>query len=528
VRTVTCDAQRLVGKWLISIVLASGLLFVSPASALRAATCGPGTRLVRLTTGPTCIALNASTTTTTPDVSRLDQRLTDTSSELHDFIIIFGVLLAIGFGTSFFSWWTTTRRESRLAIASETSAQARAAEAHQRFVQQADLALEAQTSAGARVSQQFEQARETLDLVNEALQLANQATDRANRAIEDKALKERKSLDVRARALIAAVRHRDETYLITDPHLRERMTALAERIAVFENTQFLLPSEVRLTPACRFLAAMAAHLKGQFEEAFTAWDAVALDEQSPSDLRSSARYWTGYERNNLGHFEQAADSFSLALDDLSNDRGALSRRYDIRRIIIETRFFGDLDDPGNLLEMADSLLAELHFEQPSEDLPDIMARVASTAGNIAHILGVTAKDQAQASQFFARAVDYFGEFADVSPWARFGLAEALWCSQERRAEGIALFRSKIRDDAKAEFDQREEFRSKFRAKSCELICCLRVPEFGGDVDSISRETLSALGRVEERLTVYSLVRRKNVSQDEMREHDLPALLERSA
>lgn len=58
----------------------------------------------------------------------------------------------------------------------------------------------------------------------------------------------------------------------------------------------------------------------------------------------------------------------------------------------------------------------------------------------------------------------------------------------------------------------------------ELICCIRVPGLWGEVETARRSVMEALSEVEERLTVYSQIQRRNVRQAEFR-NDLGELME---
>src|SRR4051794_28925688 len=93
-----------------------------------AANCGAGTHLVTARSQSTCVANSTSAsgrgtgsaaTQGTPDVARLAQQIEDATGQLHTLYWILGFVVALGFGASAFSFWTITRRESKLAIAGE-------------------------------------------------------------------------------------------------------------------------------------------------------------------------------------------------------------------------------------------------------------------------------------------------------------------------------------------------------------------------------------------------------------------------
>jgi tetratricopeptide (TPR) repeat protein len=486
---------------LVTVAVVAALCLSGNALAAR---CGLGTHRQGAGAAAVCV----TNSTSAGDAARVQQRLDDTTSQLQDIYVVFGIILALGFGASAFSWFTTTRRESKLAIGGESAAQKRAEDTHAVFLSQ------------------VQQAKETLELVNGTLALAESASRRAAEATVKKAKAKRNDLDKQARRLREDVKHRDDRVLVADPKIRERLTTLAEKIVGFENSQFILPEEITLTPPCRFIAAMAAHLKGQFDEAFDNWEAVALaTTDAAPELRSAARYWVGYELNNLGDFEAARDSFQLALDEVkTEDPLPVARVYDIRRIILETEFFAG-EDENKLIDTFEQLLGEMRNEpQPNEELLEVLGKVASTLGNVCLVAAQKCPEPATNRPLYERAIVLFREFEDSTDWARFGLAEALYALPEHREEGVSLFRERVRKDAQNEFDRREETRSKFRARATELVACLRVPDFFDEITPVADRVRDALAPVEERLTVYWPPEHKNIPKATVRDVELPRLL----
>lgn len=502
--------SRPTSKAQICVVLAAALLFAAP-SAAEAATCGSGTYAATTRGRAVCLPLgNAATggslSATATDLAKLQQQARDTTSELDAVLAVFGIIFAIGFGGATFSWFTTTRRESRLAIAGEAASQARAGELHSQFLSQ------------------ITQAKQTLELVNQTLELAETASRRAAEAIEEKAKETRLQLDTTAHKLLDEVRHRDDRALVAEPKLREHVMSLAEKVGGFQNSQFFLPVAITITPRCRFIAGMAAYVKGQYDEAFANWEAVALASDAAPDLQCAARYWIGYEKNNLGEFAEAEESFQLALDAISAaPPSRVGRSYDIRRIILETSFFAD-EDEEKLIPQLEQLLRELDEQPRGKEIVEITAHVSATLGNVCHIAATKAVDRDAALTLFRRAAGLFEPHMEMLDWARFGFAEALYQIPDRKLEAIALFRDRVRGDAQQEFDRRQESRSKFRARLQELIVCVRVPDYGHEIESVAGNVRDALAPLEERLTVYSLLKRKNVPKSVMREEELPALV----
>ena len=58
----------------------------------------------------------------------------------------------------------------------------------------------------------------------------------------------------------------------------------------------------------------------------------------------------------------------------------------------------------------------------------------------------------------------------------------------------------------------------------ELICCIRVPSLKDEGPGIYVQVLEALGRADERLTVFSQMQKRNVTKSEFRK-DLEEFME---
>jgi tetratricopeptide (TPR) repeat protein len=261
---------------------------------------------------------------------------------------------------------------------------------------------------------------------------------------------------------------------------------------------------------------MDFHLKQQFQDAFAAWKDVAFRDETTSQLKSLAWYWIGYENNNLGLFDEACLSFEQALESATG-----ARHLELQRIEIESRFFRN-DEPHQLVTMLSQLLSTPH-EGSEEAWEAVKKRILSTIGNIYLATGNELRkksEQTKAIESYTKAKEHFALAGEGEKWAPFGLAEALYWLGDPSAQSI--LRDKVRPKAVEEEIRRIEPRTKVLARTTELICCIRVPELRHEVHHIHSQVTEALGRVEEGLTVYSEVKRRNVRKDEFRRdlHDL--------
>lgn len=416
---------------------------------------------------------------------------------------LLGVVLALGGLASLYSLFRFEHRASEahsLSISGERASQNRAAEVHSTFL---------------------EGSKTTLELVNSTLALAQEASERAAKFLENKARTMLGELDKEAKGLLASVPRKDDRALIADEGRRSNLRSLAQKLTGFEINRFLLPVELPLTPACSFMRGMDFHLNQQYQEAFSSWEQVALGDTVEPSLRSLAWYWIGYERNNLGQFSEAVRSFEQALD-----FGTGVRRFELERIILETRFFNKTSEkPEVLVPLLEDLFDRLdRAEGPSDEIEARKAKVANTLGNVLHVLGLQARDRSQTDlsrSYFQKAANHLSVFADQDKWCRFGLAEALYYLG-RTSEAVELYRLRVRADAQAESIHRVEPRTKVLATTTELVCCLRVSDWNEKVAHLHSQVIEALGRVDQRLTVYSQHQRRNISKEEFVD-DLRAL-----
>ena len=382
-----------------------------------------------------------------------------------------------------------TSEAHRLFITGERASQGRSDEVHKTFL---------------------ESSRDTLDLVNETLTLAKEASERAAHFIENKARATREKLDENAKFLLESVHKEDDRALVADPTHRSALRSLAQKIAGFEINRFVFPIDIELTPHCLFIRGLDFHLNQQFTDAFECWQSVALREDTPNLLKSLAWYWIGYEHNNLAEFEDACISFERALE---TTEGA--RRYELNRILLESRFFNKNKESAEvLMPYFETLLKSIESEKSDEEFLENKRKILITIGNVYYQFGnelmKNGKNE-EAQKKYQNAKNYFKK-AGQDKWALFGLAETLYRQGEEETAN-PIFEN-VRAEAIVENIRREEPRTKVLARTTELICCIRLRKSDDEITGIFSQVIEALGRVDERLTVYSQIQKRNVTKPE--------------
>lgn len=405
-----------------------------------------------------------------------------------------------------------------LAITSEKTLQHRSAQAF-------ELGFTGEKASQQRAAQVHEEfltgSKETLELVNATLTLAKEASERAAKIIETKARSTIAELDQESQALLASVPSQDDRALIANPGSRSDLRSLAHKITGFEINRFILPEDIQLTPPCLFIKGMDFHLSQQYKDAISNWRAVALAPDTQPNLRSLAWYWIGYEQNNLNHFDEAEQSFGNALTHATG-----IRKYELQRIYLETRFFNKKRySAQSVIQPLENLLNAISAEEASEERDARRTKIIISLGNVFNQTGneLIKTDRIEdAKEPYARAKELYEQVAQRDKWALFGYAEMLYALGEHE-KAQQIFKDRVRGEAIDESVRREEPRTKVLARTTELICCLRVPDLRDEAPGIRSLVLQDLGRVDERLTVYSQVQKRNVTKSEFQD-DLDELM----
>lgn len=444
------------------------------------------------------------------EVTDLQAKLDFTNTLLKAAATFLALFFAFGAGFSVFGWFRTEGR----AKEAHSFALDMARKTEDRTARLFDFAIEGETVARGRatdVHQSFlKGSMDTLNLVNATLSLSKEASERAAKFIERKARATVEELDQESQALLASVPPQNIRALAEVPSIRSDLRSLAQKITGFEINRFILPDDIQLTPSCLFIKGMDFHLSQQFKDAIGNWRRVALSSGSNESLKSLAWYWIGYEQNNINEFPDAEQSFENALEHASG-----VRKYELQRILFETRFFNKKKYPTpTQIQPLKGLLEAIEKEGPSVEFDEQRSRIANSLGNVLNQTGRELKKLGQldeAAVKFHQAKELYREVSDREKWAPFGFAEMLHELGEL-TEAQRIFREQVRTQAINESVQREEPRTKVLARTTELICCLRVPELRAEAASIRSLVLQDLGRVDSRLTVYSQMQRRNVEK----------------
>jgi tetratricopeptide (TPR) repeat protein len=180
----------------------------------------------------------------------------------------------------------------------------------------------------------FEQSQTTLSLVNDTLQLAKEANDRAMKSMQSKAQSRIDEIEERSQTLLLEVFGEEEFELIiNDPRRRDELHDIAAELRSLEG--YLSLQEIRLPQYTKFIKALDQFLLDDTEAAIDALR-LAFQESAVGELRRFIEYWLGYMLTTVGNYEEANSKFRDEETDI--DKGD-SEYFQLDRIIAETKFF---------------------------------------------------------------------------------------------------------------------------------------------------------------------------------------------
>jgi tetratricopeptide (TPR) repeat protein len=201
-----------------------------------------------------------------------------------------------------------------------------------------ELTVTGEVSSQRRSEQSYasflEQSQTTLSLVNDTLELAKEATDRATKSVEEKTELQRDAIEERAQRLMLDVFNSNEFELVVmDPDRREELHAIGREVRALEGQMGL--QNVELKDYAKFVKALDQFLLDETEAALQALQ-LAAQSAVVGDLQRFIEYWLGYMMTTVGMYAEAVQKFEH--DERSLPPGS-PQYLQLERIKEETRFF---------------------------------------------------------------------------------------------------------------------------------------------------------------------------------------------
>ena len=209
----------------------------------------------------------------------------------------------------------------------------------QRTSQLHELTVGGEIASQKRSEQSYgsflEQSQTTLSLVNDTLQLAKEANDRAMQSMEDKAESRIAEIEERAQTLLLDVFSEEEFELIiNDGHRRDELHDTAAELRSLEG--YLSLQDIELPQYTKFVKALDQFLLDDTEAAIHALR-LASQEGAVGELQRFIEYWLGYMLTTVGDYDEALRKFRHDEAELKADD--VVEFLQLERIIAETEFF---------------------------------------------------------------------------------------------------------------------------------------------------------------------------------------------
>jgi hypothetical protein len=441
----------------------------------------------------------------------LEMQVDDLDRFVNRLLLPLSILVGLLAGGGVIGLITSIRYERRqtelhkLTVAGEAASQERAAESHFKFLND---------------------SHQTLTLVNDTLRLAREASERAEKAVKQKASERLKEIDRDAKEVLGdALDSGDFKVVVSDPWTREQLEDVAERLRGVEG--YADAHELGLSPHCLFAKGLDRHLRSAPQRAIESWCEAAEEAKDP-ELAALARFWVGYERNNIGHFPKAAKAFHLAREAHLPDKER-AQHYELSRIEIQTRFFEvakeQLGSASRRRRAIQGFLGELDelieaLDGSRQDFESERRHCEETAGEL--LLWVArlsplerAADEepgAEERECLHAAIDRFGR-APGHVWAQFGCAQARWALGEELEEDDY---HALLDTLMSEAGSHKERRSLALRHAAILIAEGAHHDSLEVVEAAYRDLCNDVLRIGGRLTVFSPWQKRNVNLDEFK------------
>lgn len=387
----------------------------------------------------------------------------------------------------------------------------------------------------------LDSSQQTISLVNDTLQLAYDASQRAATTLSRRAERSLNDITDEAEGLFLKARYHELfatkffKIIVEEPGLRNGVGELAQRLASIEG--YLDFQEIKLTPAAFLVKGLAHHLNQDEHAAIKALrHAADSSGRARPELQQFAYFWAGYASNNLGNYVQGAEMFAFA-HRLAEKAKPLD--YELARMGEESRFFelarqwrqatsddtaqraapgGRAKDPEALVREVREVLERLQeYWDAATAIPDgrgVAESIANSQGNVCTWL---ARAEGGGKAAWAAALSYY-EKAGGGLWARFSRLEACTEITGRKKPKKSQY-AEVEALAKHETGRRNEPKS-LVLFHLTILACRRRQGTDKDVESATQALRNALAAVDDGIMLYSHWWKTNVSAKEFNDYDL--------
>ncbi len=399
-----------------------------------------------------------------------------------------------------------------------------------------DLQIAGESAQQARTEEThavlLDASQKTLTLVNDTLELARDASDRAAKELTHRAERLLNEITEDANNVFVNSHYAPEferkalKVLVEVPRIRNDLRDLAQRIASIEG--YLEFQEIPLSASAFVVKGMDHHLRQDEDNAIKCFGrAVAAPGGTNSKVLQYALFWMGYSCNNVGRYTQAADVFHAAARHADAESPLA---FDLGRMEEESRFFelaqqafDPSADRAAIITKARHVVGRLETQRVAADAVEFTPAsqaISTTVGNI-HTW-IARSDPSVAPDALRDAIAAY-RLGGRSLWARFGLAEAERALDPDRPVDLDEY-DELERAANDATKQRSEPRSQTLLHLTATTCMVRQDKSPELVSGALRALREAFRDVEGALTLYSQHWKANVSRDLFDQDDIEPLV----
>lgn len=383
----------------------------------------------------------------------------------------------------------------------------------------------------------------TLRLVNESLRQSVDATRAVRETRATRVQKKLEALNEQATQLLLPFVGRDNRDLVGKPKNLEKLKKAIDMLRDFDRYNAGLDAELILPQHAKFIRAMQYYLDQNFDEAIDNLKEIVANDKNISDLRIRSWFWMAYEQNNLMTedglpLEDAEASFNSAADLAVGERRIL-----LEINACEAKMFQlcSRRAKGDSSVSVSQLLAKIErmavsCETQGYETARIAARLIQ--GNFLHAAAmqcISNRQPLEAAEFVTKARNVWKPLAAIGhPMAVRDYAFScimLNSDGDKAAQADAKAAvgqlDVIRRQARTEARDRLEPRNKVSANAIILICFKEL-QMIDRIPAVVGRNVSDMAQVNQRVLLYSPLRKRNVTRDEMtrefeyiHEHGLP-------
>jgi len=365
-------------------------------------------------------------------------------------------------------------------------------------------------------------SEKTITLVNQTLALARDSTERATKAISDRAEQLVREVGEEMAALIARIMMQENfeeklfKLLVEEPSHRRKLTQLSDRLATVEG--YLAFQDIELEPRAHLVKGMALHLAQDDQAAIPLLERAAEATGMGLRLRLCAYYFIGYAYNNIGEYRSAASAFDAG-HSRASDQAAL--RDEFERMGAESKFFELVRshlDGRDVVQSVKDLVRAL-TDLSGSVTPQARANLNQTLGNIHLFLARLTRDK----EGVKKAFSLFRE-AGEGLWIKFGQLEII---KELGDEMGAVENPPTAKEVEDLATQRIQTRGEPRSLALLHLATAKCRIWRNAGNASVRAALSAvndqMGKVDSDLRLYSLWLKSNVTRPKFIELEVKRL-----